>query len=430
MKLKELEFMPVILGADITAYSLARSFHEEYGIKSLVLSQRQAKIISESKIIENRVFPGLENEDVLIERLVEIGEEFLGKKKLIVMGCGDWYVRLLIENKKTLSKYYVIPYIDEELLNEIVLKDKFYAICEELDIDYPKTYVYNCGEENSLDFDFEYPVIAKPANSAMYHYAQFEGKKKVFRFHDEAALRGMLENLEGSSYNYKFLIQDCIPGDDTYMRVLTCYSDRNGKVKFAALGHSLLEDHTPAAIGNPVAIINEVNPDIVEAATRFLEHVGYTGFSNFDIKYDSRTGKYNFFEINVRLGRSNFYVTGSGFNTVKLIVDDLIYNKELEYTVADNENLFTVVPKGIIMRYVHQPELKEQVNRLWNAGKVSYPLYYKCDLSPTRRFYVMAAFMNQYNKYRRVEKAEREAEAQRKAQLPAGEEEKEPVAIS
>ncbi|MBR1810630.1 MAG: hypothetical protein IJ766_03125 [Clostridia bacterium] len=410
MELKELEFMPVILGADITAYSLARSYHEQYGIKSLVLSQKQAKIISESKICENRVFDGLENADVLIRRLIEIGEEFKGKKKLIVMGCGDWYVRILIENKAALSPYYVIPYIDEDLLNQIVLKDKFYEICEELGIKYPKTYVYECGKENDLKFDFNYPVIAKPANSAMYHYASFKGKKKVFRFNNEQELRAMLAELEKSSYNYKFLIQDCIPGDDEYMRVLTCYSDQNGKVRFASLGHSLLEDHTPTAIGNPVAIINEVNPEIVAAATRFLEHIGYTGFSNFDIKYDTRDGSYNFFEINVRLGRSNFYVTGSGFNTVKWIVDDLIYHKELPYTVADRENLFTVVPKGIILRYVKDPATRAQVKRLYREGRVSYPLAYKCDLAPKRRFYVYASLLNQYRKYHRVEKAEKEKE--------------------
>ena len=409
MEFKETGFMPVILGADITAYSLARTFHEEYQIKSLVISQRRARIISESKIIENRVIPGLDDEKYLVEKLVEIGKEFKGKKKLILMGCGDFYVRDFVDNKDVLGEYYIIPYIDKPLMDEIVLKDKFYEICEKLGIDYPKSYIYECGKENDLKFDFDYPVIAKTANSALYHYAEFPGKKKVFRFHNESDLREMLQNLEKSSYDYKFLIQDCIPGDDTNMRVLTCYCDRNSKVKFAALGHCLLEDHTPTAIGNPVAIINEVDEKIVAAATKFLEHIGYTGFANFDIKYDSRNNTYNFFEINVRLGRSNFYVTGSGFNTVKWIVDDLIYEKELEYTVADNENLFTVVPKGIILRYVKDTELRKRVKRLWRQGKVSYPLWYKKGLAPKRLFYVAAAYMNQYRKYYKVEKAEKAA---------------------
>lgn len=403
---REQLFLPVILGADITAYSLARSFHEEYGVKSLVLSRLRAKIISKSKIIENRVYSDLENSEALVRHLLEIREEIPGIR-MIVMGCGDWYVRILIENKKILNGRFIIPYIDEELLNQIVRKDKFYEICEELGIDHPKTYVYECGKENDLNFDFPYPVIAKPADSALYHYAKFPSKKKVFRFSNERDLRKMLSELEKSSYDYKFLIQDCIPGDDSYMRVLTCYSDRNGKVKFAALGHSLLEDHTPSAIGNPVAIINEVNPEIVAAATRFLEHIGYTGFSNFDIKYDSRDHTYKFFEINVRLGRSNFYVTGSGFNTVKWIVDDLIYQKDLPYTVADNENLFTVVPKQIILRYVKNPELRKKVQRLYREGKVSYPLKYKGDMRPDRAFYVYAALLNQFRKYHRVEMAEK-----------------------
>ena len=401
MQFEEREFLPVILGADITAYSLARSFHEEYKIKSLVLSMSEGGYIANSDIIENRVFPHLEQKDVLVKHLIEIGEEFKGKKKLIVLGCGDWYVRALIESKKELEPYYIVPYIDEELLNKIVLKDKFYEIFEELGLDYPKTYVYECGKENDLNFDFEYPVIAKPANSAMYHYAKFEGKKKVFSFDNEEDLRKMLTNLEGSSYDYKFLIQDKIPGDDTYMRVLTCYCDQNSKVRFASLGRTLLEDHTPSAIGNPVAIINEVNPDIVAAATKFLEHIGYVGFANFDIKYDERDGKYKFFEINVRLGRSNFYVTGSGFNTVKWIVDDYIYNKLDDYTVADNINLYTVVPKGVIMKYVPESDFKDLARKLFKEKKVTYPLLYKADKNLKHNFYARAALINQFRKFRK-----------------------------
>ena len=35
----------------------------------------------------------------------------------------------------------------------------------------------------------------------------------------------------GAGYTGKLIIQDMIPGNDEYMRVLTSYSDHNGKVK-------------------------------------------------------------------------------------------------------------------------------------------------------------------------------------------------------
>ena len=52
MKLEEREFLPVILGGDITTYSLARSFHEEYHIKSIAISMQKNWLNSYSSIIE------------------------------------------------------------------------------------------------------------------------------------------------------------------------------------------------------------------------------------------------------------------------------------------------------------------------------------------------------------------------------------------
>ena len=400
MKFVEQVFRPVILGGDITAYSLVRSFYEQYKVKSLVVNMSHGGAVARSRLCDVLTYEKLENKDVLLAALEEVGRKY-GDKKLIVFGCGDWYVRMLIENKASLSRYYVIPYIDEALMNRIVLKDKFYAICDELDIPHPRTFVYDCKEKTPLTYDFDYPIIAKTANSAMYHYSKFPGTKKVFKFNSKAELEQMLANLAGSSYDYKFLIQEYIPGEDSNMRVLTCYSDQNAKVRFAALGHVLLEEHTPSALGNPCCIFNEVNEEVVAQATRFLEHVGYTGYSNFDLKYDPRDGKFKFFEINIRLGRSNYYVTGSGFNTVKLIVEDLIFGREIPYHIADQDNLFTFVPNSVIKKYVADDAARAKALELIKKGRWCNPLFCKDDRSLYHIFYSRMAFFNQNRKFKR-----------------------------
>ncbi|MCD7927645.1 MAG: ATP-grasp domain-containing protein [Oscillospiraceae bacterium] len=403
MEFQEREFLPVILGGDITTYSLARSFHQAYGIRSLAISMVRSRLCADSVIIENKIVPDMDREETFLRTLTQIGQE-RGDKKLLLLACGDWYVRMIVEHRAQLEPYYIIPYIQEELLNRLVLKDSFYQICEEIGVPYPKTYVYDCqNPPDKLELPFSFPVIAKPASSAQYHYAQFPGKKKVFRLDTQEALDTVLDNLKTSSYDYKFLLQDFIPGDDTGMRILTCYCDRNSKVRFMSFGQTLLEDKGDMGIGNPVAIINRVNMEIMNHAKRLLEHVGYTGFANFDIKYDPRDQSYRFFEINTRLGRSNYYVTASGFNTVTWMVQDLIEQREFDQdlVIADNTDcIYTVVPKSILKKYIKDPALRREMLSLYARGKAVNPIDYKVETKLSRRIYPAIFLWKQRKKFK------------------------------
>ncbi|MGL5865916.1 MAG: carboxylate--amine ligase [Dermatophilaceae bacterium] len=399
------DFRPVILGGDITAYSLVRTFHAAYGVRPLVVNMSDGGPIAMSRVCDHRYVPGLEEPSTFVAALEQVGREYsgTGHPPLLLVAAGDWYVRMIIEHRAHLGQWFTIPYIDRPLLDKVVRKDRFYELLDEVGVPHPATVVVdasrNDGEEHDLPFGF--PVVAKPADSARYHYATFAGKKKVYVCDTKDELDAALAAVRGSSYDGAFLLQDFVPGDDTNMRVLTCYSDRRGTVRFGAVGHVLLEEHHPLAIGNPCVIITTELDEVIDQARRFLERVGYVGFSNFDLKYDRRTGEYVFFEVNVRLGRSNFYVTAGGNNVSEWYVRDWVRHEPMEgVSIARGEHLFAFVPKYVVKRYVLDRGLRDKALGLMRAGRASDPNWYGPDLTLKRRAYNVAYHVNHVRKFR------------------------------
>ena len=76
-------FVPILLGSDMNAYGMARSFHEEYGIKSLVLGRAALSATANSKILTLREIPNLNEQEVFLPAILKIAEEFKGRKLLL-----------------------------------------------------------------------------------------------------------------------------------------------------------------------------------------------------------------------------------------------------------------------------------------------------------------------------------------------------------
>lgn len=399
---QSLTFQPLLFGGDINVYSVARAFHEAYGVKSVAFGKYPSFPCHGSAVIDYRVCPDNESDEAFLRNARAVAEEF-SDKTVLLLGCGDSYVQLAARHRDHLPGNVIAPYIEESLLNTLINKEKFYQLCDEHGIDHPATFIYNKSMGHDFQLPWGPPYIAKPADSVAYWACGDHSLAKVYICQSWEELLEALDHVYAAGYQDHMVLQEFIPGDDSYMRVLTNYSDRSGRVTMMCLGHVLLEEHSPHGIGNHAVIITEYDQALEEKIRDLLESLHFTGFSNFDIKYDQRDGKYKAFEINCRQGRSNYYVTGAGHNIAKLVVEDRIEGKDKELEITKNRSLWRMVPRKVAFKFTPR-KYHQEMKALIRAGADSHSLVYEKDASLKRRLRVMKNHLgnmkrfDQYNK--------------------------------
>lgn len=396
------DFDVVLLGTDIGVYALARAFHERYGVRSTVISRVVGGPIRNSSILDIVDLGEAGGRAENLQALERIGKERTAQgRTTLLLGNADTFSRMLSEQAGWLRQWYVVPAVDQGVLDTIADKVEFARLCEELDIPTPTTLVQDfSGADDPAwspqEVDLTFPVVAKPATGATYEGMVFEGKKKIYKVDSPEELRTIFGRVREAGYRGRFVVQELIPGDDTAMHSITAYIDQSGEATLLATAQVLLQEHSPLALGNPAAMVTTPFPQLMEHAQRLLKHVGYRGFANFDVKLDPRDGVMKFFEVNPRIGRNNYYVTAAGANVAEFVVTDLIENARHEQVVVRNEVLYSVLPSFLVKRYLSGKDLA-LFERVKQKG-VFHPLKYKDSL--WRTGYRLTAMANYVKKYR------------------------------
>ncbi len=374
----KLNFIPIVLGTDINAYGVARSFHEAYGINSIALGKQPLPFTQNSKIVEVFTFDNFDTNEVFAKKMVEVAEKYRDTgKKLLLISCSDGYTSLITENRELLEKYYLSNYVPLELQKQLENKKDFYEICEKYGLNYPNTYVISRDMRNDYEIPFDFPLAVKANDSIEFLNLEFEGKKKAYKANDKEEYDKIISDVYNAGYTGELIVQDYIPGDHSTMAVLNAYVDSKGEVKMMCFGKCLLDESLPEGIGNYNALVTQDNPEIYKMAKKFLEDINYRGFANFDFKFDSRDGKYKVFEINIRQGRSSFYMTAGGCNFVTYLVDDLINNDNKDIYYHKEEKLWLYVDPSVLRKYVN-PKDRDYANKLISKG-FTFTQWYKKD---------------------------------------------------
>ena len=163
-------------------------------------------------------------------------------------------------------------------------------------------------------------------------------------------------------------------------------------------------DLTPAQVKEMGLSGIDYNEGVFRRIKAFLEDIKYEGVANFDMKYDERDGEYKLFEINLRQGRSSYFVTLNGFNLAKYFVDDLVEDTPFDGNTlfGRGSKLWLEIPKSIFLDYVAEGADKETGKRMLKSGDWGTTLEYSKDMNPLRWLmirHMFSIYKKSYAKY-------------------------------
>ena len=114
----------------------------------------------------------------------------------------------------------------------------------------------------------------------------------------------------------------------------------------------------------------------------FLKAIDYRGFANFDLKYDVRDKTYKVFEINIRQGRSSYYMTAGGCNFMTYPVMDLIGGETPPCHYHDARGLWLFVDPAVLRKYGSEQD-KDLIEKSLREG-FTFTQWYEKDRSLPR----------------------------------------------
>lgn len=377
------DICPVILGADSSSYPMAREFNEAYGVRCICIAPLPIRIISTSNFIDVCAVKSMDA-DSLRSAICSIASEH-SSKKVILIANSDAVVERIEGIAQDFPQNVLCSLPPHEPMLRASHKSSFAAMCAEYGLDCPQTETVHLeGGDPIPPAGMSFPLIAKPAeSSAEYFLLYAKGFKKVYIIRSQDELDQLWSSLRAEEYAGDFVIQELIDGDDTYVDMITAYVNRNSKVTMLASAQVLLEDHNPALMGNPVAMITRPMPELWEKVSKMLEGIGWRGFANFDLKRDPKTGRHLFLDFNPRLGANSYYACVGGVNPMQVLVNDFVDESDEVFKI-DEKGIYTRTRTKLIRRYLLDDALRAEFDEVVRSGRVANPMRYPKDSVASR----------------------------------------------
>jgi len=298
-----------MLGLDSpTSLGVIRSLGRQ-GIPVVGIAEKGFSLSSASKFCKGEEIVGGESE--LLDLLLECGEA-AAPNRLVIFAENDTYLLFLEHYQEQLAQFFLWWGPGKYTFAEIIDKRSMLSIAKDAGLDIPVTFYSDNHSVKEIGTELVYPCIVKPC----FTQNNYRTKCEIATNQE-----GLSRILQGKRFESGYMVQEIIQGPVENLYFYMGYWNKKSAPIAAICGYKLRQ--LPGDFGIGTLAVTKENSEITQLAEMFLRHIGFHGLADIEFKYNPRTGKYVFIEINPRpCGLISLSAT-AGLDMVYLAYTDL-----------------------------------------------------------------------------------------------------------
>lgn len=255
--------------------------------------------------------------ELLVEKLVRFGAT--QPVRPILFYEEDEHLLIISRFRETLSQVFRFVVADAELVEDLVDKNRFHALAEQIGLPVPATRHLRPGESPvPPDLDLAYPLIVKPATRRDTVWREIGELGKARQVNSPAELRKLWPQMIASGRN--FLAQEIIPGPESRIESYHVYVDGKGAIAGEFTGRKIRT--YPVAYGHTTALSITDTADVAELGRALTRRLNLRGVAKFDFKRGP-DGRLHLLEVNPRFNLWHFPGALAGVSLPALVYADL-----------------------------------------------------------------------------------------------------------
>ena len=263
--------------------------------------------------------PWLQADD-LVNALVQFGKAQTERPVLFFQSDGD--LLLISRHREVLKKYFRFAIAEQELVEDLVDKERFQALAERLELPVPPAQRLH-PSTHVPDLKLRFPIVVKPLTRRPELWKSVVKSGKASRIEDAEAFRDLWSKLNASGV--EMLAQELIPGGESSIESYHVYVDADGRILGEFTGRKIRT--YPVEFGDSTALETTDANDVAMLGRELVQRLQLRGVAKFDFKR-APGGQLYLLEVNPRFNLWHHLGALAGVNLPALVHNDLLDHRK------------------------------------------------------------------------------------------------------